>query len=38
MRKMALPLFAFAIFAIQLGGCVVYERPYHPYYHYYYWR
>jgi len=37
MRKNILALFALAIVATQLGGCVVYDRPYHPYYHHYYY-
>ena len=36
MRKNILALLGLAIFATQLGGCVVYERPY-PYYHHYYY-
>ena len=36
MRKNILALFALDMVAIQLGGCVVYERPYHPYHYYYY--
>jgi len=37
MRKNILALFTLAIVATQLGGCVVYDRPYHPYYHHYYY-
>jgi hypothetical protein len=33
MRKNILALFALAIIATQLGGCVVYDRPYHHYYY-----
>jgi hypothetical protein len=36
MRKNILALLALAIVATQLGGCVVYDRPYHPYHYYYY--
>ncbi len=36
MRKNILALFALAVVATQLGGCVVYGRPYgHPYHYWY---
>ena len=37
MRKSILALFALVIVATQLGGCVVYDRPYygHPYHYWY---
>jgi hypothetical protein len=28
-------LLALALVATQLGGCVVYDRPYHPYHYWY---
>jgi hypothetical protein len=37
MRRNILALFALAIVTTQLAGCVVYDRPYHPYRHYYYY-
>jgi hypothetical protein len=36
MRKNILALLGLAVIATQLAGCVVYDRPYHPYRYYYY--
>jgi hypothetical protein len=39
MRKNIMLLLGAALIATQLGGCVVYAHPYHPYYyHPYYYR
>jgi hypothetical protein len=38
MRKNIMIFLGAALLATQLGGCVVYDRPYHPYYHGYYYR
>jgi hypothetical protein len=35
MSKTIMGLLAFALVATQLGGCVVYDRPYHPYHYWY---
>jgi hypothetical protein len=33
MRKNIIGLIGLALIATSLGGCVVYDRPYHPYYY-----
>lgn len=38
MRKNIMALLGLAFIATQLAGCVVYDRPYHHYYHGYYYR
>jgi hypothetical protein len=38
MRKNIMILLGATFLVTQLGGCVVYGRPYHPYYHGYYYR
>ena len=36
MRKNILTFLVLAVVSTQLAGCVVYDRPYHPYHYYYY--